>query len=153
MVNTGTTTTTTPLKSDTPNVDVQVETIISINQMALDQQLAINRMANISITVTGVKKELAMALFNRCFTYAQSLANSDLNPMPAVNQSQVVQDIGQVVNTPKSTCAITVDKTETVDTVTLVLTAVKLRLDYMDEFFTSTAAYLSLALSTDLNPD
>ncbi|MBD2435826.1 hypothetical protein [Nostoc sp. FACHB-110] len=155
MVNTGTTTTTTVLKSDTPEIVISLSTFTSVDTISING-VGTNtgsRFCSFEITITGVKIPLAHSTFSRVFDYVMNLANNDINPIPGLNTNPIANLVNTFGATPKGLCNIQIDKTELVPTASLVLSSENLRLDYMDEFFNRTLTYLTSAISQDLNPD
>ncbi|BAY15705.1 hypothetical protein NIES21_15240 [Anabaenopsis circularis NIES-21] len=153
MVNTGTTTTTTSLKSDTPEISISLNTFTNLDPISLGENPDEGgRFCSFEIEITAVKISLAPNTFSRVFTYVINLANNDINPVPGLN-TNVIPKTGSIGTTPKGVCSIQVDKQELIPTVSLLLSSDNLRIDYMDEFFNRTLAYLIAAIAQDLNPD
>lgn len=142
MVNSFPTTTSTPLKSDTPEIDITVTTTASIATQ--------ERFAAVTLDITGVKLSLAIPTFQRVFAYIQNLAISDINPMPGINASAIA--VNSIGRDSAGVCKIGVNKTEEIETVTLSISTQLLRIDYLDEYFSTTLTYLSACLANDLNP-
>ncbi|MCC5617566.1 hypothetical protein LC605_21245 [Nostoc sp. CHAB 5836] len=146
-------TTTTPAKNLTPQIKVDVKTftegIARISEPGTQRNY---RMCGIDIVVSNVNKSLAVATFSRVFTYAQSLANNDINPTPNVNANPVEAGANLLQAKPETGITLSIDSTELMSVCALTLSIANLRLDYMDEYFNSTLAYLTNAIANDLNP-
>lgn len=134
---------TTPEKKLLPQVKVDVKTFT---------ELPATRMCAVDILIENVKKSLAVATYSRIFTYAQSLAKTDINPITDVNAGNISVAPTFNVTKPETGLVISVDATETEPVCTLSLKINNLRLDYMDEYFASTLAYLTNSIANDLNP-
>jgi hypothetical protein len=154
MVNTGTPTPSTPLKSDTPDISISLSTFTNTDLVSLGQSsITGGRFCSFEISVSGVKLSLANNTFERIFNYVINLANNDINPIPGLNTATIPNVPNAIGTTPKGLCNVQVDKKEIIPVVSLVLSSQNIRLDYMDEFFQRTLAYLQLAITEDLNPD
>lgn len=136
--------TTTPAKNLTPKITLDVNTYTESNN---------NRMCKVTINVESIQKELAIATFSRLFTYAQSLAINDVNPIPDANTTVVSSNPVFLSSKPETGLIFSVDASELVTVCNLSLIITNLRLDYMDEYFASTLTYLTSAIANDLNPD
>lgn len=138
----------------TPEIKTTVNTFLAPNPISSGNPNTGNtRTCTIVINVSNLNRSHAINAFERIFNYVQLLATNDLNPTPSINQSIVSPyDSGNVFS-PTGICDISVDMTEIIATVKLSLQVSNLRLDYMDEYFTATLNYLSLAIANDLNPD
>lgn len=153
-------TVTIPAKNLTPQISVDVKTFTEFSQTTILQTSgSTSRMCVISIAVTNVNKSLAVATFARVFSYVQSLANNDINPIPNMN-SQPVNPGATVGNVsgiyaqaqPETGITLSIDSSELISVCAFSLKIAGLRLDYMDEYFNSTLAYLTNAITSDLNP-
>lgn len=154
MVNTGESTTTTPLASSLPEVSIEFDTFTTLDPVSIDELATTGgRFCNFSINITGVKLSLAVATFSRVFSYVLNLVNSDVNPVTGVNSSVIPNIIGALGTKPTGSCTIQVDKTQLISTVTLAFSGGNVRLDYLDEYFDRSLTYLTEALQGDLNPD
>lgn len=142
---------TTPAKNLTPEIKVDVKTFNEgIARFTTEQTNY--RMCAVDIAVSNIKKDLAVATFSRIFMYAQSLANNDINPTPNVNNNAVEPGANLLQAKPTTGITLSIDSTELIATCALVLSVNNLRLDYMDEYFEATLAYLTNAIANDLNP-
>ncbi|MCM0593451.1 MAG: hypothetical protein KA716_25945 [Gloeotrichia echinulata DEX184] len=150
MVNTTTTTTATTLNSDKPSIVITVNTFIAVSAQ-LDYNETF-KLCKFSLSIKNVKVALAFNTFQRVFNYTQHLANNDINPLTAI-QPQVSNFMAPTeAQTPFGGVSMNIDYSQIPAVVNLDVTSNNLRLDYMDEFFTSTLEYLNLSLTNDLNP-
>lgn len=145
--------TTTPSKNLTPTIQIDVNTFTNLDPLTVGGETTATRMCNVVIEVANIKKTLAVATFSRLFSYAQSLANNDINPIPNTNTAVITSSPQYLVSKPESGILINVDASELVPVCGLSLKINNLRLDYMDEYFNRTLTYLTSAISSDLNPD
>lgn len=154
MVVTFPVTPTTPPRNLTPEIKTTVNTFLSPNPISLNHPDTGNtRTCNITVNVSNLNRTNALSAFGRIFNYVQVLANNDLNPTTNQNTNIILPNDPGSVFSPTGICNVSVDMTETIATVTLSLQVSNLRLDYMDEYFTATLNYLSLAIANDLNPE
>jgi hypothetical protein len=144
----------TPPKILMPGIHVTVNTFLGFNAVSLGEHVnGSTRTCNIVINVSNLNRSHAINAFERIFNYVQLLANNDLNPTSLINQDTISSTDPGDVFSPTGVCNINVDMTEIIATVKLNIQVSNLRLDYMDEYFTATLNYLSLAIANDLNPD
>ena len=145
---------TTPPQNLTPEIKTTVNTFLAPNPVfSADQATGNTRTCTIVINVSNLSRSRAIDAFGRIFNYVQLLANNDLNPASSINQNAISPyDAGNVFS-PTGICNISLDMSEEIAIVKLNLQVSNLRLDYMDEYFSATLNYLSLAIANDLNPD
>jgi hypothetical protein len=153
-------TTTTPAKNLTPQISIDVKTFTEFaTTTAAQADGTSSRMCVIAIAITNLNKTLAIATFSRVFAYVQSLANNDINPIPNMNLVPVnpggtsANPLG-IYNQaqPETGIILSIDSSELISVCAFNLKIDGLRLDYMDEYFNSTLAYLSNVIAHDLNP-
>jgi len=139
-------------KVSTPIIQVDVNTFTSLNPITADNTVnAATRMCSVNIVISNIKTTLAVGTFSRVFAYAQNLANNDVNPISNISNSSDPSPNFPVTK-PETGIVINIDKSQTISTCNLTLKINNLRLDYMDEYFNRTLAYLTQAIQNDLNP-
>jgi hypothetical protein len=151
---------TTPAKNLTPQISVDVKTFTEFSQTTiLSASGSTSRMCVVSITITNLNKSLAVATFDRVFAYVQSLAINDINPIPNINLAPINPGIAigefsraYVQAEPETGITLSIDSSELISVCAFTLKISGLRLDYMDEYFNSTLAYLTNVIAHDLNP-
>ena len=145
-------TVTTPPKKLQPKIEVNVDTYTE-NSYTSSSGVVPNRMCKIIINIENIQKELAIATFSRVFAYVQNLAINNINPIPSANSGTINPGTEFIVTKPESGFIFSVDASELSPVCIFSLAVANLRLDYMDEYFNSTLAYLTDAIATDLNPN
>ena len=144
----------TQAKNLTPTIKTTVNTFLGLNPVSTNNSdNKTTKTCNITIHVDNLARSHAIIAFQRIFDYVQSLAKNDLNPTSLTNQNAISPTDPGNVFSPTGICNISLDKSENIPTVSLSLQVSNLRIDYMDEYFTGTLSYLTLAIANDLNPE
>lgn len=105
------------------------------------------RLVNVELAITGIKKELLQATVERVFSTIQSSVISDINPQS--NQYQIAETL-QLEG--KANFYVSVDKSNPQALVNLLVNIENVKQSSIDEVLNRLKTYIFASVASDLNP-